>query len=206
MPTIEETRVFFDAIARRYDRVYAPSPEQTRARMARVVKALGAPKRVLDLGVGTGRELPALLDAGHVVTGVDCSDEMIALCNQRARTIPIVRADLWRALPFDDASFDAVVSLFGSLSHPPNAASITRLGQELASVLVPDGVLYFEVPTPAWVAAGGARHDDGVAGVGIDVVAVDAEEWTRALPNFTLTIETVDDELIVIGTRNSKHK
>lgn len=201
MPTIEETRAFFDGIARRYDRVYAPSSEQTRARLARVVDALGAPKRVLDLGVGTGRELPALLDAGHVVTGVECSDQMIALCNQRSRTIPIVRADFWRALPFDDASFDAVVSLFGTLAHPPNAEAITRFGQELASVLVPSGVLYFEVPTPAWVAARGARHDDDVAGVGIDVIAVDAEQWTRALPNFALTVETVDDELIIIGTR-----
>lgn len=202
MPTLEQTRAFFDGIARRYDRVYAPPSEQTRARMARVLEVLGVPKRVLDLGVGTGRELPALLDAGHVVTGLECSDEMIALCNQRARKIPIVRGDLWNALPFDDASFDAVVSLFGTLAHPPDLDAVMRFGREVASVLVPGGVFYFEVPTPEWIADRGARHDDDVAKVGIDIVTLGRDEWTRALPHFTLSFETVDAaELLVTASR-----
>ena len=93
-----------------------------RAHVDRALAAIGeGPRDVLDLGVGTGLELPRLLDAGHRVVGVDVSPEMIALCNQRSRPIRCVEADFWRALPFEDASFDAVVAFFGTLAHAPDA-------------------------------------------------------------------------------------
>ena len=71
-------REFFDAIARRYDRAYALSGRASRERLARVVGLLEGRRRVLVLGIGTGRELPALLDAGHEVTGIDVSERMVA--------------------------------------------------------------------------------------------------------------------------------
>ena len=78
-------RTFFDAIARRYDRAYGLSGEVSRARLARVVRELHGRERVLVLGIGTGRELPALLDAGHEPTGIDISPGMIEVCNERSR-------------------------------------------------------------------------------------------------------------------------
>lgn len=200
MPTLEETRRFFDAIAARYDRVYAPPSEVTRAKMARLLAVLGAPKRVLDLGLGTGRELPALLDAGHAVTGVECSEEMIVLCNRRARTVPIVAADLWAPLPFAAGSFDAVISLFGSLAHPPSAGAVSGLGREAARVLSPGGVFFFEVPTSRWVAAH-ARHRDATSRAEIDIVALTEAEWSSALSDFSLTFDESDDELAVTALR-----
>jgi len=69
---------FFDAIAARYDRVYAREPRELRDHVARMLSILPkTPCDVLDLGVGTGAELPQLLDAGHRVIGVDFSEEMI---------------------------------------------------------------------------------------------------------------------------------
>src|SRR5207302_1396932 len=67
----KDARGFFDAIARRYDRDYALSGITSRERMERVIRAIAGKTRVLVLGIGTGRELPALLDAGHDVTGLD---------------------------------------------------------------------------------------------------------------------------------------
>jgi len=68
---------------------------------------------VLDVPVGTGRYLPIMLDRGHRVTGLDSSDEMIAITRQRASelggTVDTVVGDATR-LPFDDGAFDVVLS------------------------------------------------------------------------------------------------
>ena len=144
---------FFDAIAGRYERSYAPSTVESRRRMARILAALpSSPSRVLDLGVGTGRELSALLDAGHAPTGLDASRSMLERCSRRARPVPLVRADFWVApLPFDAGEFDAVIALHGTLAHPPDGQAIGRLAAELARVVRAGGVFVAEAPSPAWL-------------------------------------------------------
>jgi aryl-alcohol dehydrogenase-like predicted oxidoreductase len=124
-------RTFFDAIARRYDRAYALSGPLSRARLARVVRELEGRTRVLVLGIGTGRELPALLDAGHEPVGLDVSPEMIAQCSHRARRVPIVLGDFYEPLPFGDASFDAAIALHGTLAHPPHEGAHRALASHL---------------------------------------------------------------------------
>ncbi len=152
MSSSDPSRRFFDAIARRYDRVYAPGAAESRARMGRVLASLPSASKILDLGVGTGRELPSLLDAGHEVVGLDLSPEMLAVCARRARPIAVVLADLWERLPFADGAFDAVLALHGTLSptRSPEAA-ITGVAIEAARVLRVGGVFVAEVPCfPKW--------------------------------------------------------
>jgi SAM-dependent methyltransferase len=190
---------FFEAIAGRYDRVYALSGPESKARLGRVLAELpAAPARVLDLGVGTGRELPALLDAGLEVTGVDVSQAMLDRCARRARPIPLVRADFWEPLPFAGASFDAAIALHGTLAHPPAEEAIAKLGAELARVVRPGGVLVAEVPCPAWIEhldalpSTGERvlrrtgprtcvFEDRVAGASIEARVLDESAWIAVL-------------------------
>jgi SAM-dependent methyltransferase len=198
-------RSFFDAIAGRYERVYALPAAESRARMERVLRELPAPPaRVLDLGVGTGRELPSLLDAGYAPTGVDASEEMLARCARRSRPIPLVRADFWQRLPFADGAFDAAVALHGTLAHPPDAGGIARLASEVARVVRAGGTWVIEAPAPAWIdrlpeleaartARGGSEAriqrtgprtcviEDLVVGASIEARALDADEWLSAL-------------------------
>ncbi len=190
---------FFDAIAPRYDRVYARPADELRARMTGVLEWIGpAPRDVLDLGVGTGRELHHLLDAGHRVTGVDVSAEMLALCNQRSRKIPCVRADFWHALPFADASFDAVIALFGSLAHAPDAGAHARLASEAARVLRPGGTFYAEVPTASW-AASHPTFEDESSGARIAITAPSEAAWRDALHAFDVTTRDDGAELTLAG-------
>jgi SAM-dependent methyltransferase len=177
--------------------------------MGRVVEALPAPPgRVLVLGVGTGRELPALLDAGYEPTGLDASREMLARCARRARPIPLVEADFYQSpLPFADARFDAAVALHGTLAHPPSVQAMASLAGELARIVRPGGRVLAEVPSPAWLDrleggfAGGDRrvrrtgertcvYEDLVTGASIEALLLDAPGWKAAFePGFRVAIE-----------------
>jgi SAM-dependent methyltransferase len=197
---VSEVERFFDAIAARYDRDFARPRDEMRPRMERLLARLGPERDVLDLGVGTGPELHHLLDAGHRVVGVDVSEQMIALCNRRARPIRSVRADFWRGLPADDASFDAVIALFGSLAHPPapSEEAYAALAREVARVLRPRGLFYAESPTPAW-AAEHPVFEDGRTGARIRVVGPSAEAWRGAFAGFDVEVTEAEGELTVVA-------
>jgi SAM-dependent methyltransferase len=198
---------FFESIARRYDRSYALDANLTRERMGPVLRALPPPPaRVLDLGVGTGRELGALQDAGYAPVGLDASPAMIAIAARRARPVPLVLADLWGRLPFDDATFDGALALHGTLAHPPDRAAYPALARELARVLRAGGVFIAEVPSQAWLGSidvvtdGDARivrtavdrcvHEDFAVGVAIEAVVPSDDEWRAAFSGpFEVTCE-----------------
>lgn len=217
---IVSAREFFGKIARKYDRSYGLERDESRARMKRITDLLPAKSRVVDLGVGTGRELPALLDAGHEVVGVDVAPEMIELCSKRSRPIEIHLADFWStALPFSEHSFDAAIALHGTLAHPPDDAekSLRDLSDELARLLKPRGVILFEVPSPAFLNAidrdshGAARstgtdrslHEDAAVAVAIEARAFSADRWMQAFSrHFDVRVEPISSvEQLVVGVR-----
>src|SRR5215208_2133979 len=103
-----EPPVRYDGLADWYEREFDPTPLEGPA-WEPVVRLLGdGAGSLLDVGCGTGRYSVALAELGWHVTGVDVSEDM--LTRARARGVRVVRADA-AALPFDDESFDAVVSI-----------------------------------------------------------------------------------------------
>jgi SAM-dependent methyltransferase len=214
----DDARRFFDSIAGRYDRAYALPAEESRARLQRVRGELPPPPaRVLDLGVGTGRELPTLLDAGYEPTGVDVSPAMLERCARRARPIPLVETDFWLPLPFADGAFDAAIALHGTLAHPPNEGALAGLARELARVVRSGGAFVAEVPSPAWLerASGDPRvrrtgpdtaaYEDPATGARIETRLLSDAAWRAALgPSWRARVEPVgDSEWLVAAVRAS---
>jgi len=219
-----EAERFFDAIAGRYDREYALPTTLSKERMGRVLAELPAPPaRVLDLGVGTGRELPAVLDAGYAPTGLDVSQAMLDRCARRARPIPLVRADFWGPLPLPSRSFEAAIALHGTLAHAPDDDALGHLGTELARLVLPGGVLVAEAPTPAWLdrlealPTVGDRilrrsgpltcvFEDRVAGATITARVLDEDAWRHVLGKAWRTrVDTLESsqglEWLVVAVR-----
>jgi 2-polyprenyl-3-methyl-5-hydroxy-6-metoxy-1,4-benzoquinol methylase len=81
-----------------------------------------AGRHILDVGTGTGRAAIGLAKAGAVVTGIDASAEMLDVARVRAQEagveIAFAPGDA-HALPFEDRSFDASISL-RVLMHAPD--------------------------------------------------------------------------------------
>jgi SAM-dependent methyltransferase len=103
-------------------------------------------RRVLDFGCGTGYGAHRIASRCEAITGVDVSGEAVAFARDRYRAAnlefleipPIERAPL----PFDDASFGAVLS-FQVLEHVPDP---DRYVAEARRVLSRDGVLIVATP------------------------------------------------------------
>ena len=95
-------------------------------------------ERVLDVAAGTGNATLAAARRGCVVTSTDYVGSLLERGAERARAerleIAFQVADV-EALPFADASFDAVVSTFGVMFAPDHA----RSAAEMARVCRPGG-------------------------------------------------------------------
>jgi len=103
---------------------------------------------VLEVGAGSAQCSRWLVRTGARAVATDVSHGMLA---QGARLdlatgvrVPLVQADA-RALPFADASFDAVFTAFGAIPFLPDAARVHR---EAARVLRPGGRWVFSVTHP----------------------------------------------------------
>jgi SAM-dependent methyltransferase len=112
---------------------FNPAWQRHSAAYAFAAADLGA-GRVLDLGCGVGHSYDLL--APRETVGVDVDPG--ALAGQDRETVV---ADM-RALPFEDASFESVLSVH-SVEHVPDPE---RVVAEAARVLAPGGVAIFVTP------------------------------------------------------------
>jgi ubiquinone/menaquinone biosynthesis C-methylase UbiE len=104
-------------------------------------------ERVLDLATGTGEVAVRAARRGGVVTGIDLAEPMLAKARARASSEDVeVTFDLGDVeyLPYDDASFDVLVSCFGLIFAPDHA----NVAAELARVASPGARLGFSAWKP----------------------------------------------------------
>lgn len=106
--------ISFDRAASFYDRTRGFPPGVERQVAGGIFRQAGLSegRRLLELGVGTGRLALPLVEEGLDVFGVDISWRMLeVLCRKDARRrVCAVQGDI-TALPFSPASFDAVLAV-----------------------------------------------------------------------------------------------
>jgi ubiquinone/menaquinone biosynthesis C-methylase UbiE len=94
---------------------------------------------ILEVGVGTGKNFP-YYPSGRDITALDISPNMLERAVRRARDlgvdVELVEGDA-QALPFEDNSFDSVVTTFVFCSVPDPVQGL----RELRRVLKPGGQL-----------------------------------------------------------------
>lgn len=108
----------------------------------RAVVCLGLHGRVLEIGFGSGLNLPHLPPEVESVSAVEPSDAGWALSRRRrdAGGVPVERVGLdGQRIEAEDASYDAVLTTFTLCTIPDAAAALG----EVRRVLRPGGMLHF---------------------------------------------------------------
>ena len=151
--------------------------------------AIPAGAHVLDVACGTGNLAIPLARGGAIVTGVDIASNLLTQARERAAaeglSVVFDEGDAER-LPYEDASFDAVVSMFGAMFAPwPE-----RVVSEFARVLRPGGRLATANWDPASFTAQmfkvSSRHAPPPPGLPPPVLwGDDATVRARLAPSFT---------------------
>jgi ubiquinone/menaquinone biosynthesis C-methylase UbiE len=96
--------------------------------------------RVLEIGIGSGLNLPLYASAARSVIGLEPSLELLRMARRRAASVPVEFLETSaEAIPLDAGSVDAVVTTW-TLCTIPDAP---RALAEMRRVLKPGGALLF---------------------------------------------------------------
>lgn len=144
----------YDGIADWYDTEFQPTPLESET-WRTLDRLLGEPHgSLIDVGCGTGAYSAGFAAAGWDVTGVDLSEDMLRRAS--ARGVRVVRADA-TALPFQDGSFDAAVSVFTHTDFDDFPGAV----REVARVLRPAAPFVYVGAHPCWIGPHSAYDPDG---------------------------------------------
>lgn len=141
----------FGAYSRYYNLLYKDKDYAGEAEYVRTLIARHHPqaRTVLDLGCGTGRHDLLLAEKGYEVTGVDLSEEMLAVANSQLSTLcshhfpcDFHQGDIrtFRLNRF----FDVVVSLFHVMSYQTGNNDLRAAFATAREHLEPGGVFIFD--------------------------------------------------------------
>jgi SAM-dependent methyltransferase len=130
-------KTFAGSIPRLYEEYFVPLIFAPYARDLAERVAARAPRRVLEIAAGTGvvtRAMRELLPESTTIVATDLNQAML----ETAKQVGTAGAVEWRqadalALPFDDASFDAVVCQFGVMFFPDRAKGFAEVRRVLRS-------------------------------------------------------------------------
>ena len=147
----------FDKIAHTYDRLNRVMTfgldRRWRRRAVREFSILNSQFSILDVACGTGDMVVELVKRGCTVTGIDLSDEMLAIARKKTASansqFSILNSQFQKAnaeaLPFAEGEFDAVTCAFGVR----NFVHLEQGLHEMLRVLKPGGrMVILELATP----------------------------------------------------------
>jgi len=128
---------------------FAPLQAVTTISAAQLVKhaRISRGQRVLDVGCGTGVVAVTAARTGAKVTGLDLTPELLTEARENSR---VAQVDIdWHegdveSLPFENATFDAVLSQFGHMFAPRPDVAVS----EMLRVLKPGGTIAFSTWPP----------------------------------------------------------
>lgn len=140
----------FGSYARYYDLIYKDKDYPVEVEFIEsLIHQYGAGDvtTILDLGCGTGNHALLLAEKGYSVTGVDRSEDMLAIARKKATiekiTVEFVKADI-RDFKLNK-KFDTIIAMFAVMSYQTKNEDIEQALKTAYRHLTPGGLFIFDV-------------------------------------------------------------
>jgi SAM-dependent methyltransferase len=186
-----------------------PEPAQRVIQFADQLKEQGA-SAVLDLGCGSGRHVVHLRKKGLHVTGLDNAPTGLRLTGEWLQheqlDANLILADMRQPLPFENDSFDAVVST--QVIHHALLATVLATAQEIQRVVCRGGMILISVPARREIAMDGEPSIEiepntfvptNGSEKGLPHHLFTADEFRNIFPKFqVLDLQVIDDRIIAL--------
>lgn len=107
-----------------------------------------AAKNILDLGCGSGRLLELLAPHAHRLTGVDLSEQMLILAQERLASYPVnvnLFCDDMGELNLPDQQYDIIISTCDSFNYLESEEKLVHLFQQVYQGLKSGGSFLFDM-------------------------------------------------------------
>lgn len=106
------------------------------------------PKKILDIGCGTGSEIFYLSEMGFDVTGIDISEKMLEIAKEKLKdrkNVRFFKMDMRELSLYE--KYDVVFSFFDSMNYILNIDDMERCFKGVYNVLKNDGIFIFDMNT-----------------------------------------------------------
>ena len=100
------------------------------------------PKRILEVGCGTGSYTKILLERGYEVTAVDISEDMLKIASEKC-ACKFIKGDIM-SVSIND-KFDACIAMFAVMGYITRNSEITKTLNNIRRHLKPNGIFVFDV-------------------------------------------------------------
>jgi SAM-dependent methyltransferase len=132
----------FGNLARYYDLLYEDKDYVKEVDFIESLFEAPKPKKLIDLGCGTGNYSKVFAGRGYDVTGVDLSENMLEVAKQKC-TCNFIQGDI-RSFSLS-VKFDACIAMFAVIGYITDSEDIIKVFKNVHSHLKPNGLFVFDV-------------------------------------------------------------
>lgn len=133
----------FKGLAEYYDLIYKDKDYKKEVDfIENIFENTHKPKKILEIGCGTGNYTKILSERGYEVTAVDISENMLKIAREKC-TCKFINGDV-RDVSIND-KFDACIAMFAVMGYITKNSDIIRALNNIYKHLKPYGIFIFDV-------------------------------------------------------------
>lgn len=128
-----------------YDSIYLNKDYKRESEF--ILSCCGENKDILDIGCGTGNHSVILSQKSKSVTGIDLSEQMIAVAKSKAKLIKnlnFITSSVEDLAQHSEKKYDVIVSLFNVINHIDSLEQLLLFYNSCSTLLKPNGVIMFD--------------------------------------------------------------
>lgn len=133
----------FEYLAKYYDLIYNDKDYESEvAFLEEIFEAALKPKKILEIGCGTGNYTKILIDRGYDVTALDLSESMLKTAKEKC-TCKFIKGNITDVSIND--RFDACIAMFAVMGYVTENSEIIKALKNIHKHLKEDGLFVFDV-------------------------------------------------------------